>query len=212
MMKLITALAVCLVAGAASMFAWQWGRSQIEADVYKQRLRERVAAYEELADRYNTAIRRTAVTELLVEDGKLSVIIATADGSRRRIETPFDPSREIYADYVVLDGRLWIRRIFDDATAPGLGEVITPELTEVDWDDPAAIDGRAVYRSLSEGRWVITATGNGALGLAPAPDDTEIDLQPTPEVRDFDQVVQDVEQEMAEVTPGEALRRLFIRR
>ena len=48
--------------------------------------------YGELRDRYNAAVRRTAVTELVVEDGKLSVVIRTDDGEIQVLQSPFDPS------------------------------------------------------------------------------------------------------------------------
>ncbi|MEM9227104.1 MAG: hypothetical protein AAGA45_03965, partial [Verrucomicrobiota bacterium] len=40
--------------------------------------------------------------------------------------------------------------------------------------------GRAVYRRLEEGRWAVTMTGNGSLGLEPASDSTPLLLNEPP--------------------------------
>ena len=61
--------------------------SRVAADIYRQRLTALGADYEALRGRYNEAVRKTAVTELLVKDGSLSVdlgilreaLYATAD-------------------------------------------------------------------------------------------------------------------------------------
>jgi len=145
--------------------------------------------YDDLAERYDDAVRRTAVTELVVEeDGSLAVVIRDAAGELKRIETPFDPSAEIYVDYAVLDGRLWIRRVFDSYTPPGSAVVIDPVIGTIDWDQRPTGLGKAVYRSLTPGRWVITVTGNGSLGLARAADGDPVELTPQPAVRPYESV------------------------
>lgn len=143
-----------------------------------------------IRDRYNEAVRRTAVTELVVEDGRLEVIIRTTEGVERRIETPFDPRAEIYVDYAILDGRLWIRRVFDAYTPPESGLVIDPLVESIDWDQRPEGYGKAVYRSLSPGRWVITVTGNGSLGLARVEGETPTQLSPQPPVRPYEPVAE----------------------
>ena len=157
-----------------------------------QRLREELGGlrgeHEELRGAYNEAVRRTAVTELLVRDGALSVSVRTAAGEIAQIPTPFDPRQEIYVDFVVLDGRLWIRRVFDAATPPSEGVLIEPAVVEVNWDSAGSQVGKAVYRSLSEGRWLVTVTGDGSLGLARAEGSTNSDLESLPEVREFEPV------------------------
>ncbi len=141
-----------------------------------------------LLTRHETVLRRTAVTELVVTDGALSVVVRNADGVLRRIPTPFNPSAEIYVDYAVLDGRLWIRRIFDSFTPPDSALVIDPVIADIDWDQRPTGIGKAVYRSLGPGRWVVTVTGNGSLGLALAADDAPIELIPRPLVQQQDPV------------------------
>ena len=130
----------------------------VELDIYQDRLAGLSNEYESLRLMYNQAVRKTAVTELIVKDGRLSLAIRTIEGVNRLIDTPFDPAREIYCDYVLLDGRLCIRRVYDAHTPPHKGLVIDDKLEYVDWNDPAARYGNAVYRSLSEGRWIVTGT------------------------------------------------------
>ena len=143
--------------------------------------------YERLRLTYNDLVRRTAVTELIVEDGKLSVAIRTAEGELKRIDTPYDPAGEIYVDYLVLDGRLWIRRVFDDNTTPRDATVINPTLSDIDWAAKHVQLGKAVYRSLSEGRWTITVTGDGSLGLDRTPDPAP-PLESPPTIHRFSEV------------------------
>jgi hypothetical protein len=123
------------------------------------------------------------VTELVVEDGRLSVAIRDAGGAIRTIETPFDPSREIYVDFVVLDGRLWIRRVFDDRTPPEQGVLVDPALAEIDWSEERAAYGKATYRALGPGRWIVSVTGDGSLGLARSRDDAPSELRPAARAR-----------------------------
>ena len=80
--------------------------------------------YDDLAGRYNTAVRRTAMTELVVQNGTLSVVVQSAAGRITDITTPYDPASEIYVDYAIIGGRVWIRRIFDEHTAPAEAMVI----------------------------------------------------------------------------------------
>ncbi len=154
-------------------------------DALQERHADLQRVHEDLRNTYNEAIAKTAVTELLVEDGTLCVTIRTAEGVDRTIPTPFNPAKEIYVDYVVLDGRLWIRRVFDQDTPPGRGLVIDPTQADVDWSDPRLRHGNAVYRSLSEGRWIVTVTGDGSLGLVKS-DDAIPSLSPPPPVRDYE--------------------------
>lgn len=189
--KMVVIGSLAVLAGASAVMAYRLVRADVRAEIYRDRLGELGDAYASLRDRYNDAVRRTAVTELVVEAGTLWVRVRTAAGVLREIETPFDPRGEIYVDFVVLDGRLWIRRIFDAATPPALGLVIDPELAWIDWDAPEASHGKAVYRQLGEGRWVISLTGNGALGLTRATE--AVDLTPVPKIGDFDELAEGVD-------------------
>ncbi len=184
-------------------------RSDIAASVYRERLAALVGEYESLRSNYNRAVRRTAVTELIVRDGALSVVIAAADGSRKVVETRLDPSAEVYVDYIVMDGRLLIRRVFDSWTPPMSAVVLDEHLAEIDWNDPRAEHGKAVYRALSDGRWIISVTGSGALGLVRLGDvdaTAPADLRRAPEVRDYGEVVRQADEQMRDIGVSEVWR------
>ena len=186
-----------LLAGGGGIVGYKALRSDVVASVYKQRLHELASEYETLRGRYNEAVRKTAVTELVVNKGHLCVRVRDVDGVVQTFDTPFDPSGEIYCDYVVRDGRVWIRRVFDGETPPVKGVVIDPELAEVDWSSSSDQDeqavGKAVYRALSEGRWVVTVTGDGSLGLRRVGDadgatTDDLGLSRGPEVKRFEEI------------------------
>jgi len=201
---LLTALAA--VFALSGLAGYQLLRTGLAADVYRARLEETVRDYETLRGQYNQAVRRTAITELVVEDGKLAVAIRDAGGAIRTIETPFDPSREIYVDFVVLDGRLWIRRVFDDRTPPEQGVLVDPALAEIDWSEDEAAHGKATYRALGPGRWIVSVTGDGSLGLARSRDDAPSELAPPPPVRDYPPIDGELEGALGELGPAEVLR------
>lgn len=183
--------------------------ARVETGIYRERLAGLSGEYESLRAMYNQAVRKTAVTELIVKDGRLSLAIRTIEGVDRVIETPFDPAREIYCDYVLLDGRLWIRRVYDAHTPPNRGLLIDDKLEHVDWNDPAARYGNAVYRSLGEGRWIVTVTGEGSLGLARTDSKANATLSGPPPVREYQQLDKQIKDAMADVTFGEVLTHIF---
>lgn len=202
--------AAVLVAGAAALLiGLRAVRSDVSSDVYRTRLGELTEDYNALRREYNTAVARTAVTELIVEDNQLSVRVRTATGAEKVYPAPFDPRGEIYVDYAVVDGRLWIRRVFDASTAPSQGLVIDPALAEIDFEAPGVRAGKAVYRTLSEGRWVISVTGDGSLGLTRANGPQPAELTPAPEVRDFDEIEAEARREAQRVGLLDALRAMF---
>lgn len=199
-------------AGVAAFATFRVLEAQIEADVYRDRLAEISVDLAQLRGQFNEVVRKTAVTELWVEDDELSVTILTADGSRKTLMTPFDPRSEIYVDYVVVNGRLWIRRIFDESTAPDRGMLIDPDLADIDWSDADASHGKATYRELHDGRWVVTVTGDGSLGLAPGVGDDPTPLSGPPPVREYAPVSDHVAAALRELGPEEialALARRF---
>ncbi|MEM6334674.1 MAG: hypothetical protein AAF823_15180 [Planctomycetota bacterium] len=180
-MQQIIRYVAAAVAIAAVVAGVQVYRQQATVEGLREALDASRAAYDGLAADYDEAVRRSAVTELVVADGRLAVVVKTAFGDVERIDTPLDPRREIYVDYVVLDGRLWVRRVFDDLTPPGQSVVIESRFGAIDWDSQAEADhGKAVYRKLTDGRWAITVTGNGALGLEKVSDDATVELVELP--------------------------------
>jgi hypothetical protein len=204
---------------------YRFFRADVAARVYRERLAQLARDYESLRATYNEAVRRTAVTELVVRGSTLSVRIRSDLGVIEEIHTPFDPRREVYVDYAVIDGRLWIRRVFDDRTAPGVGLLIDPRLASIDWDegsDGAAeragagttgagegpLYGKAIYRSLGEGRWVVSVTGDGSLGLARAGDADDVILASAPRIRDYEQMRAELDARIEAIGMGEVWRRL----
>ncbi len=209
LLKRLYTLTVALIVLAAAGMGYRLVRTSYEAEVYRDRLDTLVQDYETLRGRYNQAVKRTAVTELLVQDGRLDVTIRNAAGELQCIPTPFDPRKEVYVDYVVIDGRLWIRRVFDENTAPSQALVIDPQWADIDWNAPSAKLGKAVYRSLGEGRWVVTVTGDGSLGLARHDDSSPPPtLEAAPPVREFGPMEEQVDRALREVTAPEVIKRI----
>jgi len=188
MTQRILAIATLVVLGGAVWIGLDLVSTRNAAERYRRQLTSLKDDFKQLRKTYNQAVARTAVTELLVEDGRVHVIIRTIEGELKRIDTPFDPDAEIYVDYVILGNRLWIRRVFDNATPPNNAVVINPMLKDIDWNADRARHGKAVYRRLGEGRWVITVTGDGSLGLARADTQAPIDLAPPPFIQEYDPI------------------------
>jgi hypothetical protein len=207
-MSRILSLVLVLLVTLCGFAAFRLLEASLAAEVYRNRLAELAADYEALRERYNRAVRRTAVTELVVEGGKLRVVVRGADGELQSFESSLDPSKEIYVDYVVHGGRLWIRRVFDETTPPGEGLVIDPRLVDVDWELETRSHGKAAYRELGEGRWVVDVTGDGSLGLARREPGAALDLQPPPAVRRYAPMEEEVQLALAAIRPSEALQAL----
>lgn len=205
--RLLSIAGALALSGLAGFLGYRFVRADLAAHVYKARLVSLAADYETLRGTYNEAIKRAAVTELVVKDKSLSLRVRGPAGVIREIPTNFDPSGEIYIDYVVVDQRLWIRRVFDSNTAPGAALVIDPEFKDVDWDDPAAGHGKAVYRRLGEGRWVVSVSGDGSLGLARAT--SEVDLRAAPRLKDYSTVEIEARAQADRIGPGEVWGWLF---
>lgn len=193
--------------GVVALTGFRLVRSDVRAEVYRRRLEGLASDYEALRQTYNDLVKRTAVTELVVKDGRLSVRVSNAAGVVREIPTPFDPSGEIYVDFVVRDGRLLIRRVFDGHTPPHAGLVIDADLAEVRWSDGwpdqppvgAATYGKAIYRQLGEGRWVISVTGDGSLGLVRARAGENVPLVAAPSVHDYAAIEAEADRRVGEV-------------
>lgn len=196
------ALGAVVVLGVVGL---RLARADAAERVYRARLEALAGDYESLRSQYNDAIRRTAVTELVVKDGKVTALVRTAMGAVAEIPTKADPGKEVYVDFALVDGRVWIRRVFDSATKPADATVIDPRLAKVDWEGPTASVGQAVYRTLGEGRWVVRVSGDGALGLERVSDDAVIALSEAPPVRSFEEVQAEVEDRVGKVGWREAV-------
>lgn len=206
----VPALAILALAGVGGVMVLRAERSQARSELYQERLRDLATRYTELADVYNVAVRKTAVTELVVAQGELTVRVRTADGVLQDVPTPYNPASEIYVDYAVLDGRVWIRRVFDEHTAPSNATVIDPKLADIDWDLEGIKLGKAVYRSLSDGRWVVSVSGNGSLGLTRLADGAQdAALIHAPTVVEFEQIEAQVDEQIDKITSRQLLSRVF---
>jgi len=191
-------LGLPLLLGTALVSGYGLLRARLSDEILRHRLDLLAADYRSLQERYEAVIARTAVTELKVAHGHLSVVVRGLDGALHEIPTPYDPRKEIYVDYAVLDGRLFVRRVFAEDVSPREGVLVDPALLAIDWDEARAGHGKAAYRTLGEGRWIVTVTGGGALGLAPAPD-ARPDLSPPPRLRVFEPIESQVEARLAAI-------------
>jgi len=207
-MKTLVVVLLLVILGIAGFAGYRLVRSDVEAAVYRARLEQVARDYAGLRESYNEAIRRTAVSELRVEQGVLRVAVRDAAGDVRIIDTPYDPSREIYVDYAILDGRLWIRRVFDAATPPQQALLIDPGLADVDWDADPEGYGKAAYRSLGEGRWVVTVTGDGSLGLGRRRSDDTTELSAPPPIHTYEPIERVVDQQLGAIELHEVARAL----
>lgn len=209
MTRVLLTVSVAALTLLASLAGYRFVRADVEAAVYRERLASLAGEYESLRSQYNDAVRRAAVTELLVKGDTLTVRVRTPAGALREIPTSLDPSREVFIDYVVKDGRVLIRRLFDDRTPPERGMVVDAELIRVDWDDPGLERGQTVYRRFTEGRWVVTVSGSGAMGLRRVGEVDDIELVSAPTVREFEALDRQTRDELRALSAGDVFRRFF---
>ena len=152
------------------------------------------------------------MTELLVEDGTVCVVVRRGDGELVRVPTTFNAwEDELFVDYALVDGRLLIRRVFDEHTAARSEQavVIDPELVEVDWEDPTIPFGKAIYRSrMADGRWIISVTGDGSLGLKQIAEDSQITLAKQPEIKEFEPVDERADEAVEQIGVGDVWKYL----
>lgn len=188
MIRFTRAIVPTLLTVAIVLGGYFWMREEITSRIYRDKLDALASQYSALADQYNNAIRQSAITELEVTADSVAILIRTADGSVRRIPTPFRPDNELYVDYIVGNGRIWIRRVFDSSTSPGEAMVIDPVWTEVDWQSPEFSYGKAIYRTLQPGIWSIEVNGSGALTLERVDSSRVAVLQASPEIRTYEEM------------------------
>tara|TARA_E500000318_G_scaffold96155_1_gene96343 strand:+ start:55531 stop:56169 length:639 start_codon:yes stop_codon:yes gene_type:complete len=196
----ITGLAVVGATAVVAMVGLRFAKADAANAVYKSRLQDLSSEYETLRTHYNSAVRQTAVTELVVRDRSVTVQVRTIEGTVETIETDANADKEIYVDFALIEGRLWIRRVFDADTPPSQATLINPKLAQIDWDQENALVGQAVYRQLGEGRWVVNTSGDGALALTRVPEDQIVNLAPPPEIGNFDEIQSEVSEEIDKVS------------
>lgn len=208
MTRILTATSLTLLSALAALFGYRVLESDVASSIYRERLEDLGAEHDSLILQYNEAVRKSAVTELVVEGDTLRVVVRTIDGTLQSIDTPYDPDGEIYVDFAVVSGRLWVRRVFDAHTAPSAGVIVDPAIAELDWDAPGATFGKAVYRSLDEGRWVVTVSGDGSLALTKAIDGAPADLDGPPQIREYAEFERTLEEELERITLADVWSRL----
>jgi len=205
----ITSLAILSAVGLTAIVGLKVAKAQAANQVYQSRIADLSKDYESLAAQYNQAVRQTAVTELIVKDRKVTVEIRTIEGEQETIQTPCNADKEIYVDFALIAGRLWIRRVFDADTPPSQATLINPKLANVDWDSEGALVGQAVYRQLDEGRWIVNAAGDGALALTKVPEDQIVNLSPPPTIKSYKEVQSQVDDEVNKITWRDAFASVF---
>lgn len=176
-----------------------WVKEEVTSRIYREKLAALAGDYASLAEQYNYAVQESAVTELDVDEESVTVVIRTLEGEIKRIETPYNPEKEIFVDYLVGDGRIWIRRIFDQATPPSEALVIDPVWENVDWASNELSYGKAVYRALEPGIWSIQVNGSGALSLEPVAASRIESLIPSPEIRSYEEIQLNLDKEVKEI-------------
>ncbi len=206
--KVVAFLFMALLTAGAGYLGYRVMKGEIAGAVYRDRLASLAKDYESLRGRYNDAVRRAAVTELVVKDGRLSVEVRSREGVMKSIPTALDPSREVYVDYAVVGGRLLIRRVFDARTPPEEAMVIDGALAAVDWESPEASHGKAVYRTLAEGRWTISVSGNGALALTRNDSEEPATLVSEPPLRSYDEEIAGVDARLDDIGWGDVWRKV----
>jgi len=180
-----------------ALAGYQWAKASVAQEIYQDRLAGLEADYQQLgnqynqlAEQYNQAVTPLPVTELLVEDGIVCVAVRMGDGELKRFPTPFNAwENELHVDYALIDGRLLIRRVYDELHAPSSPEavLIDPDLLQIQWDSPGAGHGQVIYRNrMADGRWVVTVTRNGALDLQHVDDNAQINLVTRPQMMEFE--------------------------
>lgn len=208
-MDRVIRVALVVTLSALAFAGYQHAKGLVLAELYQEKLASLAEEYELVRGRYNDAVKRSAVTELVVNDGKIVVRVRGADRLLKTIETDLDPTHEIHVDFVVRDSRLLMRRLYDDRTAPADGLVVDPKLDAIDWSDAAIARGISVYRGdLAPGRWVVSSSGNGALELTRAADDEVVVLADAPSVRRYDEMARQIDEQLEAVGTLEILARL----
>ncbi|MFK7790124.1 MAG: hypothetical protein AB8C95_11615 [Phycisphaeraceae bacterium] len=204
----LSIVALCI----ASVAGYQWAKANVAQDIYRDRLTSLQADYQDLAEQYNQAITPRPVTELFVEDGKVCVIVRKGDGELVRVPTPFNGwENDVYVDYVLADGRLLIRRVFEikDGQDTSKPVQVDSDLVDVQWGEAVPF-GKAIYRSkMEDGRWVVSVTGDGSLTLKRVGDEVEVNLATQPRVEKFSPVDQRADEAVEQIGVGDVWKHLM---
>jgi hypothetical protein len=205
-------VAFILLTGLAVWLAYRYAQAMFAEDLYRQRISALVKDYESLRSSFNAAVKKTAVTELLVnDDGSICVVFVNMDGSEVVQPTKFRMGSEVFVDFVVIDGRLFLRRVFDENTKPSEALVINPELQKVEWQSGKIAGGSAPYTQINKtGRWVVNVNGTGALEIRHTDEKApRTPLVATPAVKDFSTVDKELDAQLEQITAADVLKSIF---
>ncbi len=210
-MRILGPVFITGLIGTTGTLGYYFVRTQLEADIYKQKFSDLASDYNTLRNSYNKAIGKTVVTELVVEGGRINVVIRNAAGEVERYRTPYTIDRRIYVDYIVYDQKLMIRSVFDSATTPDDAFIIDSNLIELDWSDHKLQRELIIAQGgLTDGRWQVKVNGTGSLYLDRSPDDAgEDDIMAQPPIHDYEKIQKEIEQEMGEITIGDVWDQLL---
>lgn len=190
----------------ATLAGYQWAKASVAQDIYRDRLTSLQADYQQLAEQYNQAITPRPVTELLVENQKVCVLVRKGDGELVRVPTPFNGwENDVYVDYVLADGRLLIRRVFEIKNGQDTSKPVQvdADLVDVQWGDAVPF-GKAIYRSkMADGRWVVSVTGDGSLTLKRVGDHEPVELATQPRIEKFDPVDERADEAVQRIGVGD---------
>jgi hypothetical protein len=197
--------------GLATLLSYQWAKSSVAQNIYRDRLTSLQEDYQQLAEQYNQAITPRPVTELLVDDQMVCILVRKGDGELVRVPTPFNGwKNDVYVDYVLADGRLLIRRVFEIKNGQDTSKPVQvdADLVDVQWGDAVPF-GKAIYRSrMEDGRWVVSVTGDGSLTLKRVGDDEPVELATQPKVGEFEPVNERADEAVERIGVGDVWRHL----
>lgn len=193
------------------LLGYKFARTSIAADYYRDRLREELAKAEAMRQTFNEVVKKTVITELLVnEDDSVCVVFVAADNTERVVNTPFKKGAEMNVDFIRReDGRLFLRRIYDENTKPKEALFIDPDLQTVDWKP--ATRGNTTYTQLNQtGRWIVTVSGGGALELTKADDKIKREpLKPLPTIKEYAVIEKEISAKVEEIGFTDVMQALF---
>lgn len=210
--RVVTSVAVVcflLMLTGVTMVGLRFAKAAVAGDVYLKRLQQLEQDYGTLQERYNSAVRAAALTELRVNETSAQLWVRGSDGAVHHFQTPYKAGDVVNFEYVVWHGRVLIYGVYDRNTSPNDGTRIDPEQRLIDWSDASEPYTLAIGRKLTPGRWVVRMSGNGALTLAQADEQELVELEAPPSLERYDPIEREIEDATREVGLGEVFRRLL---
>lgn len=153
--------------------------------IYQDNLKNVINDFNGLLKTYNDVIKKYIITDILIENSYLYVILRNGAIEIKRIKTSVCVSEEIFIDYVLYQNRIIFRRVFDANTAPSKAIDLFSDIN-LDWKDNSLQYGKIIYKKFTEdGLYHITIQLDGNLGLEKYSKDEKMDYLPSPEIKKF---------------------------